>query len=261
MHIVVSKWLKTLDPETWEKYWTCYQRLRSEGKLGELDDGDMGCFCCHVCLVNAVANPHRDNGDVMRGVVITCPSGPFKKGGEVGFLELGLRFDQKAGDLLIAPSAACIHLVMPHSDGDRYSDVWFTKELVLNPPDRLFSCNVHGCNETFIRENGCMHHQRIKKDAAHRNARARKAFGKVSDPNITFDQYFNTFVDPAEARVYCDVLGCDRVDNGTTTGWSSTTGLLRHKLRKHPAPMTSMHRSNEVDESDGRKDEEMEDVE
>jgi hypothetical protein len=59
----------------------------------------------------------------MRGVVITFPSGLFKKGGEVGFLDLGLRFDQKAGDLLIAPSAACIHLVMPHSDGDRYSDV------------------------------------------------------------------------------------------------------------------------------------------
>jgi hypothetical protein len=68
-------------------------------------------------------------------------------------------------------------------------------------------------------------------------------------------------VDPAEARVYCDVLGCDMVDNGTTTEWSSKTGLLRYKLRKHPAPLTSMHRSNEVDESDERKDEEIEDVE
>jgi hypothetical protein len=68
-------------------------------------------------------------------------------------------------------------------------------------------------------------------------------------------------VDPAEARVYCDVLGCDMVDNGTTTGWSSKTGLLRHKLRKRPALMTSMRRSTEVDESDERKDEEMEDME
>ncbi|KAL2047518.1 hypothetical protein ABVK25_011447 [Lepraria finkii] len=95
MHIIVSKLLKTLDPETWEQYWRCYQQLRSDGKLGELDDGDMGCFSCHVCLVNAAANPHRDNGGAMRGVVVTCPSGPFKKGGEAGFLDLGSRFDQK----------------------------------------------------------------------------------------------------------------------------------------------------------------------
>ena len=80
--------------ESCTQYWRCYQQLRSDGKLGELDDGDMGCFSCHDCLVNVVANPHRDNGDVMRGVVVTCPSGPFKKGGEVDFLELGLGFDQ-----------------------------------------------------------------------------------------------------------------------------------------------------------------------
>ena len=123
MHIIVSKRLKTLDPETWEQHWRCYQQLRSDCRLGELDDGDMGCFSCHVCLVNAVANLHRDNGDVMRSVVVTCPSGPLKKGDEVGLLELGLGFDQKARDLLIAPSAACTHLVIPRLGGDRYSGI------------------------------------------------------------------------------------------------------------------------------------------
>ena len=119
MDIIVSKRLKTLDPETWEQYWRCYQQLRSDGRLGEVDDGDMGCFSYHVCLINAVANPHRDNGDVMRSVVVTCPSGPLKKGDEVGFLELGLGLDQKAGDL----SAACTHLVIPRLGGDRYSGI------------------------------------------------------------------------------------------------------------------------------------------
>ena len=130
IYILVSKLLKTVDPEMWKQYWTRYQRLRMEGKVGDLDDGGMACFSSHVCLINATAKPHRDGGDVMRGVAFTCPSGTFKEGGEVGFLDLSLRFDQEAGNILMAPSAASSHLVMLHYDGDRYLDVCLTKEFI-----------------------------------------------------------------------------------------------------------------------------------
>lgn len=57
-HHLLSMWLKALDPEEWKRYNDLYQRARSNGKLGILDDGDMGIrtyFSAFLCPRNAMS--------------------------------------------------------------------------------------------------------------------------------------------------------------------------------------------------------------
>ena len=128
-HGEISKWLKALEPEDWQRYNDCYQKTRADGKLGVLDDGENGIQSGHAFLINAKANPHKDKGDVKRGWTITYQWGDFS-GGEVVFLDLGLKFGQQQGDILMAPASVLTHMVLEHQ-GDRYSHVWYTKANVM----------------------------------------------------------------------------------------------------------------------------------
>lgn len=66
-HILCSKWLKVLDEPTWTKYWTSYQKLRQEGTLEHLDQGDMACFSGQALLINAAVDAHKDYRDPKTG--------------------------------------------------------------------------------------------------------------------------------------------------------------------------------------------------
>lgn len=133
---------------------------------------------------------------------MTYPWGNFT-GGEVVFLELGLRFGQEAGDILMAPAAVLLHMVLPTTSGDRYSHVWFTKQNVLEPPQHKYFCNIKGCADGFSQKTGLTKHWEEKSEPYHEAARQRKAAGKAipSDTKMTprDDDTSNTDLNDANA--------------------------------------------------------------
>lgn len=119
-HRLISGWFKALDPETWEQYHTCYQRLRKEGKLRHLDLGanDWGFFLGHALLINTYVDPHKDPGDVKKGWVFTYPWMDFESGDAV-YVDLALRFRQRAGDFIMSRSCVLTHMNMLITTGQR----------------------------------------------------------------------------------------------------------------------------------------------
>ena len=178
--------MMALDPEVWQLYNQHYQKARVNGNLGILDTGAWGVQSSHTFLVNAIANPHKDPGDVKKGWTITYPWGLFT-GGEVVFVDLGLKFAQQSGDMLMAPASVLTHMVLPH-EGDRYSHIWFTKANVLNPPAHRFFCNIGSCTNGYASKVGLRKHWESKKEDYHEATRQRRAAGKgvESDNSMAF---------------------------------------------------------------------------
>ena len=170
--------MKALEPESWQRYNRHYQEVRANGKLGILDVGDFGIESCRAFLVNAIANPHKDKGDVLRGWTISYPWGNFT-GGDLVFLDLGIRLEQRAGDMLMAPASVLTHFVLPHSDGDRFSHVWFTKANIFDPPVPKFFCNIGRCTSDYKTMDGLYAHWKQKDDPYHEAARQRKKAGRA----------------------------------------------------------------------------------
>jgi len=231
-HYRISMWLKALDPQGWQRYNQCYQKARAGGKLEILDDGAWGIQSCHTLLVNAIANPHKDPGDVKQGWTITYPLGNFT-GGEVVFLDLGLKFGQQAGDILMAPASVLTHMVLPHQGGDRYSHVWFTKADVMDPPEHKYFCNIGLCTVGYKQKAGLQTHWATKNEPYHEAARQRRAAGKAvaSDNAMEYrgDDYDEDDLDDAGSDASEYGFG---VDTGETEATTSDRPTKRQKVTK-----------------------------
>lgn len=160
-HRLISGWFKALDPEKWEEYHSCYQKLRKDGKLEHLDLGakDWGCFLGHALLINSYVDPHKDSGDVKRGWVITYPWMDFE-GGDAVYLDLALRFKQRAGDFIMSRSCVLSHMTMPITAGQRWGNTWFTKANVLETPVPGLFCDEPGCSASYVSKGGLNWHKR-----------------------------------------------------------------------------------------------------
>lgn len=224
-YLLLSKWLKVLARATWQRYWTAYQQLSQRGELGVLNVGDMGCFTSHALLIRAAVNPHKDTKDVRDGLVITAPSGSFT-GGEVSVMEWGMRFAQQSGDILIAPMQVLTHMLDP-IQGVRYGHVYTMHDEIINTPKRIHCCDIcatQGIKQDYATKNGLANHKAEKKDDVHRAARARAAYG--TNLKVSFDEFMESWEDPADARFPCDVAGCSRE-------YSTFRTLRDHKVRAH----------------------------
>lgn len=164
-HRIISGWFKALDPKKWQEYHACYQKLLKEGKLQHLDLGanDWGCFLGHALLINSYVDPHKDSGDVKRGWVITYPWMDFE-GGDAVYLDLALRFKQRAGDFIMSRSCVLSHMTMPITSGQRWGNTWFTKANILETPIPTFLCDEPGCSASYVTKSGLTWHK--KKDHA-----------------------------------------------------------------------------------------------
>lgn len=160
-HRLISGWFKALDPNKWKEYHSCYQRLRREGKLRHLDLGadDWGCFLGHALLINTYVDPHKDSGDVKWGWVFTYPWMDFE-GGDAVYLDLALRFKQRAGDFIMSRSCVLNHMTMPITAGQRWGSTWFTKANILEPPIPNIFCDEPGCSASYITQGGLRWHKR-----------------------------------------------------------------------------------------------------
>lgn len=102
-HGVAALWLKALDPEVYRRYNNRFLELKE--KVEELYADDSSRFLSKTLLINAIVQPHRDVEEVQDGYVLTYPLGDFTGGDQV-ILDMGMRFHQEAGDLLVAPPNA-----------------------------------------------------------------------------------------------------------------------------------------------------------
>lgn len=264
-HILLSKWLKVLDRPAWDRYWSRYQTQRAEGKLEHLDAGDMGVWSGLALVVNASANPHKDPGDVKRGWTATCALGSFT-GGDVVLPEWGLRFAQEAGDVMLMAAAVITHMILPH-EGERYSQVYFTKARTLDPPTHKYFCDVSGCTKGYTARGGLKGHKDNSNDNAHRAARAaRKAAAAVHNGSSLEDfspaneaeetdeahkkgpshmledrkdtsteaQVDEPILDPI-AQYFCDEPGCAYGEpfGNRFKGFTVMSSVSRHKKQKH----------------------------
>lgn len=159
-HRLISGWFKALDEVTWKKYNSRYQELRNEGELGHLDLGakELGCFLGHALLINTYVDPHKDSGDVKWGWVFTYPWMKFE-GGDAVYLDLGLRFKQRAGDFIMSRSCVLVHMTMRIISGQRWGNTWFTKAKVLETPVATFLCKEPGCAASYVSQSGLQWHK------------------------------------------------------------------------------------------------------
>lgn len=159
-HRLISGWFKALDPIKWEEYHSCYQKLRKDGKLHHLDLGanDWGYFLGHALLINTYVDPHKDSGDVKRGWVITYPWMDFE-GGDAVYLDLALRFKQRAGDFVMSRSGVLNHMTMPITVGQRWGNTWFTKANILETPIPDIFCDELGCSASYTTQGGLQWHK------------------------------------------------------------------------------------------------------
>ena len=163
-HRLISGWFKASDPHKWEEYHSRYQNFRDGGELRHLDQGakDWGCFLGHSLLINAYVDPHKDANDVKRGWVITYPWMDFE-GGDVVYLDLALRFKQRAGDFIMSRSCVLSHMTMPVTAGQRWGNTWFTKADILEPRIPDIFCDEPGCSTSYTTRGGkSKHHSKEK---------------------------------------------------------------------------------------------------
>ena len=183
-HRLISGWFKALDPDKWEEYHSCYQRLRKTGELRHLDQGasDLGCFLGHALLINSYVDPHKDVGDVKDGWVISYPWMDFE-GGDAVYLDLALRFKQRAGDFIMSRSCRLSHMTMPITAGQRWGNTWFTKAKILETPILTFFCDEPGCASSYTTPGGLRWHRdkyHGKKDGAASGAEDHVDDGELS---------------------------------------------------------------------------------
>lgn len=159
-HRLVSGWFKALDTEKWEEYHSCYHKHLVAGDLEHLDMGanEWGCFLGHALLINTYVDPHKDSGDVKMGWVITYPWMDFE-GGDAVYLDLALRFKQRAGDFIMSRSCVLSHMTMPIIAGQRWGNTWSTKAGILNPPIPNIFCNEPGCSASYTTQGGLQWHK------------------------------------------------------------------------------------------------------
>ena len=144
-HEATSAWMEKLDYPMWQEYHNKYQDLEEQGKLRHLYQGPSGCQSGYALLINMSVEPYKDGGDVKDGWVATNCWGNFK-GGLAVFPDLEFKISQEAGDLLFARTAVLEHWITPVADGQRFSNVRFTKGDILRPHIPIFDCPVQGCS-------------------------------------------------------------------------------------------------------------------
>ena len=202
-HLVAAGWLEVLAPEVHERYNRRYSELRE--KVGPLDVGESGCFLTKNVTINAIDNPHKDNKEVSDGLVLSYPWHDFTGGDQI-YLEVGMRFHQEAGDLLVAPSQYLTHMGLEIESGQRVGHTFSMKQRTYSPPKYQYFCDE--CDKAFTYNSGLLMHKKIDhpKDSQGMATEAR--------------------------RFYCHVAGCQK--KGAKEGYSAPTTLRNHMNKDHP---------------------------
>ena len=202
-HRVAALWLKALAPDVQESYNARYVELRD--KIGDMDIGDSGCFLSKTLIVNAIVDPHKDTDEFKEGFVLTYPFGDFTGADQV-YLELGMRFHQEPGDLLVAPAQRLTHFGLKVESGQRFGHAFSTRQTVQKVPEHTHMCNE--CPKGYTTKGKLQNHVR---------------------DHHPKDVYGNPTALP---RYYCRVVGC--TSKGATQGYSAEDTLRGHYKTKHP---------------------------
>ena len=209
-HEQVSKWIEVLDPEKHRELHQCYQGLGEE-EMEHLYQGPNACQSGLVLLVNVAVHPHKDPNDAKDNWTSTniwenC------EGGLVAVAELGIRVDQKPGDLLIMHAAVLTHFVGSIRDGQRFCHVRFTKADILKPPKAVsqlsLPCPFAGCPKICNSEAILRTHLKGRKTSGKSQRRAnrivRHSLGHEEIEQIvvrTLSSRFNSKEDPIAMAV------------------------------------------------------------
>ena len=211
-HHVAALWLKALAPDVHDSYNARYVELRD--KIGDMDVGDSGCFLSKTLIVNAIVDPHKDTDEVKEGFVLTYPFGDYTGADQV-YLELGMRFHQEPGDLLVAPAQRLTHFGLKVESGQRFGHAFSTRQTVQKAPVHTHMCKE--CPKGYTDKGMLRKHE----DKIH---------PKDAQGNPT-----------AAARFYCHVAGC--ISKGATEGYSAADTLRNHYKTVHDG--LSVPRRNE----------------
>ena len=147
-HHQLSAWLKALEPGFFEEQSGVYRKLRDEGKLQYLDQGEDACHTGAGLLVNIAVSPHKDLHDAQDSWTGVACHGDFKGGDQV-FVDFKIKVRLQPGDLILAHYGVLEHFVEEIVEGARYGQVWFTRQDVLRPPTRLWLCPIPGCRSGY----------------------------------------------------------------------------------------------------------------
>ena len=93
------------------------------------------------------------------GWVFTYPWRYFQ-GGDAVYLDLGLRFKQRAGDFIMSRSCVLNHMTMPITVGQRWGNTWFTKANILETPIPAILCDEPGCSASYTSKSGLQWHKK-----------------------------------------------------------------------------------------------------
>ncbi|KAL8688498.1 MAG: hypothetical protein Q9218_005606 [Villophora microphyllina] len=162
-HNLVAKWIANIDPDTHRQLHDSYQRLGAE-KLKHLYQGPNACHSSHVLVVDLAVDPHKDSNDAKQSWTVTHVVGKFT-GGLVALPELGIRIKQEQGDFLIMHAAILTHFVEEIEEGERFSQVYFTRKDILFPAEEPkekveWPCPFPGCSKRAPKYKGIKGHLR-----------------------------------------------------------------------------------------------------
>lgn len=177
-HEQVSQWIKAIDPKKHQELHDCYQALGPE-ELKHLYQGPNACQSGLVLLVNMAVHPHKDHNDA-RDNWTTTNCWEDCEGGLVALAELGIRIDQKPGDLVIMHAAVLTHFVGKIENGQRFCHVRFTKCNILHRPYSTpqlgLRCPIKGCPKICNSEAILKTHLQGRKARGGKDGYASKAY-------------------------------------------------------------------------------------
>ena len=202
-HDVAAAWLEALAPQVYQRYNRRYKEVRD--KIGPLDVGESGCFLSKSVSINTIDDPHRDVKEVKDGLVLTYPWDNFTGGDQI-YLEVGMRFHQQAGDLLVAPSQLLTHLGLKIKSGQRVGHTFSMSQKIYSLSEGRFFCDE--CGKGYSGSKGLLYHK------AHVHLK--------DDQGVALDA----------PRFYCHVPGCKR--KGARKGYSTRQTLANHVEQDHP---------------------------
>ena len=119
--------LKAVDADAHDHYKAVYEYVhRKVSGLANIYN-KASAWLSMVIITNMTVDPHRDLGDKLDGWVLTQTLGDWRQGqGLVVCPDIGMKFDQRSGDLLLLRSALLEHWVTPWVNGHRQSVVFWT---------------------------------------------------------------------------------------------------------------------------------------
>ncbi|KAL6713337.1 hypothetical protein ACLMJK_008802 [Lecanora helva] len=156
-HQQVSRCIRLLDPEVWSDMNQNYQKLRNNGDLDFLDQGE---DCVHhglAPILNLAAQPHADVGNDPTSWTSTNSWGDYE-GACAVFPESKIMFKMEPGDLVLCRATYVEHWITKITNGQRYCNTRFTKRDVVRSIPTDIKCPVPNCGKMYAHFNSLSGH-------------------------------------------------------------------------------------------------------